>query len=433
MLDYSQYQEKTRSADWKGICSAQGIDFDSFWTKREFLSLAKFLHSSEVVYGFTAGTVQVTISGKSAFLGKDSWLITLTNERLILISESSSKGVVKRKSLDIAKISGMVASQNKALGQLVVVTDDGIVVISEAMVDTVKNVASLYNQIKTVGSSKKELPTEDTPTHSPSSSNLQEDSVQEETSRNPFADDAVNVEDDSQDYEVNASIAVVVALLLGGVGVHDFVWGSFIFGIEKVAFAIAAWRTYVNGHEIISALFVLGISIWIVIDIFRMLNGKFFRRKTCSEVPQALRVIVIIVCIVVLLFNAVGLISEISDNAKKDHGGHVYDMEIISAYNQNVGQAKMLYENRRFSLIGQVESVEKDVWGDYEISLESYGLGYGNSVNKVKGMKLSFSNRQSKDILRLGRGDRFAASCIGRGLSSGFYIAEKCVLKHVVQ
>ena len=250
---------------------------------------------------------------------------------------------------------------------------------------------------------------------------------------NPFADGIEEYEEVSSDADVNTTTATLIALFLGGAGVHDFVWGRSIFGIEKLAFSIAAWRTSANGHEVISALFTLGLSVWIFIDILRMLSGKFFKEQTCSKIPQALRIIVLVVCVIGIVFNIGNLFSEISDNAKKDYGGHVYHDEIVTAYNQNKAQAKAKYENRRFSVIGQVGSVEKNFWGDYIVKLEGGGLGYERSGNNVKEMKLYFSSRQSKEILQMQKGNRFAASCIGRGLTSSTYTAERCILKHVVR
>jgi hypothetical protein len=141
------YKVKTENADWRGICSLNGIDFDSFWTKQEFTSLAKLLKPGESVLGFTAGMVRVTVSGKTTLLGKDSWLVALTDMRLLLVTTTPLKGTVKSKSIDIKKVSGMVASQNRALGQLVIVSNGGIVTIENAMVNTVKSIESLFNKM----------------------------------------------------------------------------------------------------------------------------------------------------------------------------------------------------------------------------------------------------------------------------------------------
>ena len=441
MSQFDVYKVKTENADWQGICSLNGIDFDSFWTKQEFTSLAKLLKPGESVLGFTAGMVRVTVSGKTTLLGKDSWLVALTDMRLLLVTTTPLKGTVKSKSIDIKKVSGMVASQNRALGQLVIVSNGGIVTIENSMVNTVKSIESLFNKIKDIvkpsetTNQKEIVPNTET-------LNSQEQAVQEprqmkvqarkEPVANPFSDELDEYEEKAES-DVNSVVAVLVAFFFGGVGVHDFVWGRGIFGIEKIAFTIAAWRSAANGHEIISALFVLGLTVWIFIDILRMLNGKYFKGRTYSRIPHFFRIVTFVMCGIGILFSVGSLLSEISDNSKKDYGGHIYHDEIVMAYNQNAAQAKVKYENRRFSIIGQVGSVEKNVWGDYLIKLESGGLGYANPTNKVKEMDLYFSSRQSKEILRLQKGNRFAASCIGRGLTFGTYTAEKCILKHVVQ
>lgn len=436
---FDTYKIKTQNADWQGICSMHGIDFDSLWTKQEFSALSKLLKPDEIVFGFTAGTIQLSSAGKTTSLGKESWLVVLTSSRFLLIRVLPNKSV-KAKSLDLTKISGVVASQDRALGQLVIVLNGGIITVENAMVNTVRNIEGIYRQIKESSILPQNFKAIET---KPSISTIPKPSAHKQTQKdstvksvpaiNPFADDIEEYEEEPSDADVNTTIAVLIALFLGGAGVHDFVWGRSIFGIEKIAFSIAAWRTAANGHEIISSLFILGISVWIFIDILRMLNGKFFKEQSYSKISQATRIVVLVVCVVGIAFNIGNLFSEISDNAKKDYGGHVYHDEIVIAYNQNMAQAKAKYENRRFSIIGQVSSVEKNFWGDYIVKLEGGGLGYGRSGNNVKEMKLYFSSRQSKEILQMQKGNRFAASCIGRGLTSGTYTAEKCVLKHVVR
>lgn len=438
---FDTYKIKTRNADWQGICSMHGIDFDTLWTKQEFSALSKLLKPDEIVFGFTAGTIQLNSAGKNTSLGKESWLVAFTSSRFLLVQASPNESV-RAKSINLAKISGVVASQNKALGQLVIVLNGGIITVENAMVNTVKNIEGIYRQIKELSASSqifKSVEAEPERTIS----NISKGSAHKQTQTdattkttpvaNPFADDIDEYQEETSDADVNTTIAVLIALFLGGAGIHDFVWGRNIFGIEKLAFSIAAWRTAANGHEIISALFILGVSVWIFIDILRMLNGKFFKEQSYSKISQATRIFVLAVCIVGIAFNISNLFSEISDNAKKDYGGHVYHDEIVIAYNRNKAQAKAKYENKRFSIIGQVGSVEKNFWGDYIVKLEGGGLGYERSGNNVKEMKLYFSSQQSKEILQMQKGNRFAASCIGRGLTSNTYKAEKCVLKHVVR
>ena len=81
----------------------------------------------EIILGFTAGTIQLSADGKITSLGKDSWLVILSSERIILINASNPKSSPIVKSFAVAIISGMVASQNKALGQLVIVLDNGTI------------------------------------------------------------------------------------------------------------------------------------------------------------------------------------------------------------------------------------------------------------------------------------------------------------------
>ena len=50
---------------------------------------------------------------------------------------------------------------------------------------------------------------------------------------------------------------------------------------------------------------------------------------------------------------------------------------------------------------------------------------------EIKSMVLTFSHQQAESIEKMQKGNMFAASCIGRGVSLGSYTADKCILKHV--
>ena len=98
MFKLAEYKAKTLNHDWSGICSLNGVDFDSFWTQREFVVLTKILKADEAVLDFTAGTVQLSAQGKISNLGKDSWLVVLSSERIILINATNPKEHPKVKS-----------------------------------------------------------------------------------------------------------------------------------------------------------------------------------------------------------------------------------------------------------------------------------------------------------------------------------------------
>ena len=426
-INVRQYEQRTLQHDWRGICQLNGIDFKSFWTGNEFNQLENLLAKGEIVFAFLAGNIQLTAKGKTSTLGKDTWLIVLTNFRIILLNASVIDKTLKSKSIRIEKISGMVATQKKALGELVVVVEGGVLSVVSCVANTALSFKSIYDQIRLTDNS---MPSPSKEKHAE-----KEEPAKNKSMTNPFGeefDDSQPQLDDSQS-GASATKASLTALLLGHIGVHDFVWGKAIFGVVKIAFAIAAWRTSGTGHEILSALITLGISIWVFFDILKIFSGRFFRGTPFVSATNATRYTVLVLSVMSAVFCTGNLLSEISDDAKKDLGGLVYQEDVINAYNQNSALAKKSFENRRFSIIGQVGSVEKTIWGNYTVTLEGSGLGYANSQNRIKTMELEFSNRQSKELLRLTKGNRFAASCIGRGLVWGKYSADKCVLKHVRQ
>ena len=99
MLKLEEYRIRTSNADWQGICSLNGVEYDSFWTKNEFTLLKGAVKKDEIILGFTAGTIQLSADGKITSLGKDSWLVILSSERIILINASNPKSSPIVKSL----------------------------------------------------------------------------------------------------------------------------------------------------------------------------------------------------------------------------------------------------------------------------------------------------------------------------------------------
>jgi len=437
VLRLTEYKVKTLNHDWSGICTMNGVDFESFWTKREFVVLTKVLKAEEVVLGFTAGTVQLFAQGKISSLGKDSWLVVLSTERIILINSTNPKVHPKVKSIAIKKVSGIVASQNKALGQLVIVLEGGIVTIDNAMVNTVRSIEKIFGQIKEVDEEKVKIEpvqTKSLENKSDCSAPKEKEVAPSQKITNPFADevDEENLDEDLKG-KISISKAAIVAFLLGKVGIHDFVWGRPIFGVEKAVLFIACLITSYKCLHVISSLILLGLVVWVLVDILRMFSEKYFHNRPCREVPRALRVGLIIVCIIEALVCGGNLFSDIYDSTLKDFGGHVQWYEIMDAYNNRSIATKKRFEKRRFSIIATVGSINKTTLGNYEVELEGPSAVPKNFSNEIQSMILIFPHSQFEPLEKMQKGNVFAASCIGRGSTLGTYTADKCVLKHVKQ
>ena len=445
----AEYRIRTSNADWQGICSLNGVEYDSFWTKKEFSLLSKVIKSGECVLGFTAGTVQLSADGKIKSLGKDSWLVVLSSERVILINASNPKSSPIVKTFAVAKISGMVASQNKALGQLVIVLDNGIVTIENAMVNTTRSVENVFRQFqecekdrvknttsKTISrkiESKEIGPQENKPI---SRKENKREKVSEpkasEQIANPFAEEIEN-EEVENDGKISVTKASIVAMLIGRTGVHDFIWGKTVFGIVKLILAFTLLIATRKDLYVFSSLIMLILGIWVTVDILHMFSQKFFDGKPCIEIQSVFRGIIIACCVVDILICCANLFSDIRDSRLKDYGGHVYWNEIVDAYRNNSIVERKRFENRRFSIIAQVGSVKKNMFGEYEVKLDGLSLLPANYQNEIKLMELTFSHQQSESLEKMQKGDMFAASCIGRGASLGSWTADKCILKHVRQ
>lgn len=447
MFTLAEYRIRTSNADWQGICSLNGVDYDSFWTKNEFVVLEKIVKKGEVVLGFSAGTVQLSADGKIKSRGKDSWLVVLSSERVILINASNPKSSPIVKTFAVAKISGMVASQNKALGQLVIVLDNGIVTIENAMVNTTRSMENVFRQLRECEKDRAKNTASKTVSRKVESreSKLQENKVVSRNENksekvtdpngpkqitNPFAEENEEVENDGKVSVANAS---VVALLIGRTGIHDFIWGKTVFGIVKLILVFTLIIAMRKDLYVFSSLVVLILGIWVTIDIFNMFSKKFFGDRPCKEIQSVFRGVIIACCVVDILICCVNLFLDIRDLKLKDYGGHVYWNEIVDAYRNNTIAERKRFEKRRFSIIAQVGSVKKNMFGEYDVKLDGLSLLPDGYQNEIKSMVLTFSHQQAGSIEKMQKGDMFAASCIGRGVSLGSWTADKCILKHVRQ
>ena len=447
MFMLAGYRIRTSNADWQGICSLNGVEYDSFWTKNEFTVLEKAVKKDEVVLGFTAGTVQFSADGKIKSLGKDSWLVVLSSERVILINASNPKSSPIVKTFAVAKISGMVASQNKALGQLVIVLDNGIVTIENAMVNTTRSMENVFRQLRECEKDR----AKNTASKTVSRKVESKESMLQENKRVPrnenkgekvtdpngpkqitnlFAEENEEVENDGK---ISVTKASIVALLIGRTGVHDFIWGKTVFGVVKLILVFTLLIAMRKDLYVFSSLIVLILGIWVTIDIFNMFSKKFFDGKPCIEIQSVFRGIIIACCVVDILICCANLFSDIRDSRLKDYGGHVNWNEIVDAYRNNSIVERKRFENRRFSIVAQVGSVKKNMFGEYEVKLDGLSLLPANYQNEIKSMELTFSHQQSESLEKMQKGDMFAASCIGRGVSLGSWTADKCILKHVRQ
>ena len=447
MFMLAEYRIRTSNADWQGICSLNGVEYDSFWTKSEFAVLEKVVRSGEVVLGFTAGTVQLSADGKIKSLGKDSWLVVLSSERVILINASNPKSSPIVKTFAVAKISGMVASQNKALGQLVIVLDNGIVTIENAMVNTTRSMEYVFSQLREcekdrtrntaskiaprkVESKERELQENKAISQNENKSGKGTEPKVPKQIANPFAEEIEN-EELENDGKISVTKSSIIALLFGRIGVHDFIWGKTVFGVVKLILVFTLLIAMRKDLYVFSSLIVLILGIWVTIDIFNMFSKKFFGDKPCKETQSVFRGIVIACCVVDILICCANLFSDIRDSRLKDYGGHVYWNEIVDAYRNNSIAERKRFEKRRFSIIAQVGSVKKNMFGEFEVKLDGMSLLPDGHQKEIKSMVLTFSHQQAESIEKMQKGNMFAASCIGRGVSLGSYTADKCILRHV--
>ncbi len=232
--------------------------------------------------------------------------------------------------------------------------------------------------------------------------------------------------------KISRTSATIVAGLFGVVGIHDFNWGENGRGFAKWGLFAFTFLLNKNDHYVISSLILAVLSFWVLSDLIAIENGSFFKNKESSPVAKGLNDFFALIYFVVAIKLLVSAGFDFFDERKKDTGKLASAREIVDTYNQNEAVAEETFEGKRFSIVGPVRGVEKDLWGDYVVKFEGLGgINIFNLGSKVTEIELTFPKKQAGKLNEVRKGDGIVANCIGRGLSRGTYSADKCSVKQI--
>jgi hypothetical protein len=86
--NYEKYSELTRLKDWKGVFEINGLNIDSFGTKKELDVLGDYLENDEVVFALASGIMSQTQTSNKFDWGSNTWVVALTNERFLFLDHA---------------------------------------------------------------------------------------------------------------------------------------------------------------------------------------------------------------------------------------------------------------------------------------------------------------------------------------------------------
>ncbi len=106
MFDFKNASNKERKKEYKRI--ANEIGDDQFFTKKELKYLPEILMENEQVLAFSSGVMD-----------GNTWLITLTNERVIFLDKGILYGL-KQTTIDLEKINAISGSTGLVFGKIII-------------------------------------------------------------------------------------------------------------------------------------------------------------------------------------------------------------------------------------------------------------------------------------------------------------------------
>lgn len=217
--------------------------------------------------------------------------------------------------------------------------------------------------------------------------------------------------------------ALLTAIFLGLLGVHNFVWGKPVQGFVKIALFAATIVAKNMGQELADSVLELILAITVFVDLFSIKNGTFFQSNNVREASGIVKLIMYMFILCIGGLSLYGLKCDVDDALIKDSGKTFTPFDIAEAYYKNEVSADAFFTKNRFNIEGQVAFI-KSAKG-INVMLEPPQLPNKEMFLPV----LNFPTSQKNRIALLQPGSSIKASCIGKGAGSGMFIATKCKIK----
>ena len=146
MENFDKYAECTKAQNWEGLCELNGVNLDSFGTKKELKALPDYLEPDETVFALSSGyTAQTKTSDRSDF-GANTWLVVLTSDRFLFLDSAMLSSSVDTQSVRHERVQAVSASQGWLLGKIMVDLGSRVLTIDNCEKTSVKVIADLANK-----------------------------------------------------------------------------------------------------------------------------------------------------------------------------------------------------------------------------------------------------------------------------------------------
>lgn len=418
MENLTRYKLCTEKANWRGICEINGINFDSFGTNKEFAALSSYLEPGEVVFALSSGMMKQTATSNAFDFGVNTWLVVLTSERFLFLDAALLTSSIDTQSVRLNKVQAISASQGFALGKISIDLGSRSITVDNCTKESVKVMADLANKWLKDLENGVRIP-EDT---------LEMEAIKKKTNGTNMVSPPI-----VPSKTANRTAAAIVAAILGWSGLHSYIWGKWQIGCIKGVLSAASYHLWTREFYTLSALLMLFVVIWILVDLVHIYDGSFFSDTQPSPMASGLQGFLSLIYLILIVYSGYNVVTNFIDSKKKDNGKLASIREIVDTYNRNEAAAEKSFDGTLFTIAGVVRSVEKDpFWGDYVVKFEGLGkLNIMNLLSKVDDVELTFSKKLADDLLKIHKGDAIAATCFGRGLSLTTYKADRCKLKAV--
>ena len=150
MNNIEKCKKLTQERDWAGLFELNGLEIDSFGTKKELSVLGDYLQKDEVVFALVSGMIsQFETSTDFDFgaIGAKNWISALTSERILCLDYAMLSSSINTQSIRLNQIQAVSASQGWFFGQITVDIGAGLIVIDNCEKPHVKVFAELANQL----------------------------------------------------------------------------------------------------------------------------------------------------------------------------------------------------------------------------------------------------------------------------------------------
>lgn len=265
MDNLNRYRICTEKADWRGICDINGVGFDSLGTDKEFEALPSYLEPDEVVFAVASGIMKQTITSNYFDAGPNTWLVVLTSERFLFLDAALLTSSIDSQSVRLDKVQAISASQGLLLGKIAIDLGSRLITVDNCNKDAVKVMADLANKwLKDLENGAK----------------VPKDSPEMKEFKKKMSKTDEMASSVSELPSVNRTAAAIIATLLGGFGVHDYIWGAWWLGVPKALLTSITFFLDSSESFVLSAFLSLIVAVWVFVDLVRIFNGKYFVDKS---------------------------------------------------------------------------------------------------------------------------------------------------------